>query len=308
MAGENVFETRGNENIRLPWRFRNVRFSFAALSYCVPEKNRFSYFLEGYDKAWRDSEGLNWAEYDRLPSGHYRFRVVASNNDGFWNQEGAEISFFLRPHPLQSHVAIVLYVLLFSMAVFMLVRMLVRRYERRYRKQYEELKTPIARITAPLDRIRSHRNELPDELLKDLDVIDRNSRRLVTMVNQLQGEKIPQPAPAGDSPEEDFITRLNAVIRENLSNTNLSVSMLASEMAVSRSGLFAKVKEATGDTPNGLIIHTRLKVAMELLARGKNTVGEICYMVGFSSPSYFSKSFVREYGMTPMEWARSKKG
>ena len=306
---ENVLKMQGEaDNIRLPWRLRNVRFSFAALSYCAPEKNRFSYILEGYDKVWRDSDGLNWAEYNRLPAGHYRFRVIASNNDGLWNREGAEVSFTIRPHFLLSHFALVLYVLLFALLVFLLIRTLVRRYERRYREQYDELKTPISRITAPLERIRSRRADLPEELRKDLDVIDRNSRRLVTMVNQLQGEKIPQPRLVGDAPEEgDFITRLNAVIRDNLSNTDLSVSLLSSEMAVSRSGLFTKVKEATGETPNGLIVRTRLKAAADLLAKGKNSVGEVCYMVGFSSPSYFSKSFVKEYGVTPVEWVRSHK-
>gem|GEM_PF-2664085 len=304
---ENVLQTQGTDDIRLPWRLRNVRFSFAALSYCAPEKNRFSYILEGYDKVWRDSGGLNWAEYDRLPAGRYRFRVVASNNDGFWNREGAELSFTIRPHILLSRWAVILYFLLFGLGVFLLLRALVRRSERRYREQYDELKTPIARITAPLERIRSHRADLPDELRKDLDVIDRNSRRLVTMVNQLQGEKIPQPAPAADEATEegDFITRLNAVIRDNLSNADLSVAMLASEMAVSRSGLFTKVKAATGETPNSLIVRTRLRAAADLLAKGKNSVGEVCYMVGFSSPSYFSKSFVKEYGVTPMEWTRS---
>jgi AraC-like DNA-binding protein len=75
-------------------------------------------------------------------------------------------------------------------------------------------------------------------------------------------------------------------------------------MAISRSSLFAKAKELTGETPNNLINQARLNAAANLLAEGRYSVGEICYMAGFSSPSYFSKIFVSQFGVTPHEWAR----
>jgi len=78
--------------------------------------------------------------------------------------------------------------------------------------------------------------------------------------------------------------------------------MLASELCVSRSGLFAKVKEAIGETPNNMIINARLNAAAKMLDEGKYPINEICYMVGFNAPSYFSKSFQRKFGMTPHDW------
>ena len=79
-------------------------------------------------------------------------------------------------------------------------------------------------------------------------------------------------------------------------------------MATSRSGLFAKVKQLTGETPNNLIVQARLNAAAKLLSEGKQSVGEICYLTGFSSPSYVSKSFSAQFGFTPHEWTLMNKG
>ena len=106
---------------------------------------------------------------------------------------------------------------------------------------------------------------------------------------------------------EDFLLRLDKLITENIANPDLSVAFLAQEMAISRSGLFAKTKELCGETPNKLINQARLNMAAKLLSEGRHTIGEICYMTGFSSPSYFSKSFVAQFGITPHEWVKLEK-
>ena len=82
------------------------------------------------------------------------------------------------------------------------------------------------------------------------------------------------------------------------------MEFLAKGMAISRSGLFAKTKELCGETPNRLINQTRLNAAAKLLSEGRHSVGEICYMTGFSSPSYFSKSFTAQFGVSPHEWTQ----
>ena len=94
------------------------------------------------------------------------------------------------------------------------------------------------------------------------------------------------------------------LLSENLHNPDFTVDELAKELFVSRSGLFVKVKELTGSTPNHLIINARLEAAARLLRESGRPVGEICYMVGFSSPSYFAKCFSRRYGVTPNSFGR----
>ena len=82
--------------------------------------------------------------------------------------------------------------------------------------------------------------------------------------------------------------------------------MLATELCVSRSGLFTKVKEATGKTPHQLILEARLRKATEMLSEGKASINEISYSVGFNTPSYFTKCFTKEFGVAPKDWAKKK--
>jgi AraC-like DNA-binding protein len=73
-------------------------------------------------------------------------------------------------------------------------------------------------------------------------------------------------------------------------------------MNISSSGLFAKIKQISGVTPNRLILSMRLKKAAELLSEGKYRVNEVCYRVGFNNPSYFAKCFRKQFGKLPKEF------
>ncbi|MCF2497679.1 hybrid sensor histidine kinase/response regulator [Dyadobacter chenhuakuii] len=68
-----------------------LAFEFAALNYTMPEKNRYAYMLEGFDKDWTFSGTARKATYTNLDPGDYVFRVKAANNDGIWNEEGAQM-------------------------------------------------------------------------------------------------------------------------------------------------------------------------------------------------------------------------
>lgn len=638
------------ESMTLSHRQKDVVFDFAALSYSAPEKNAFKCRLDGLDDQWRNLGDQSWIEYTNLPAGRYTFRVMASNNDGVWNEEGTSYSFTVRPHPLLSNFALIVYVIIFCILMYLLVRYMTRRSALRYQEMYDrmlvqrkeedldrkvnfvtsiahEIRTPLSLITAPLERIKS-RGAIPAAIESDLSVIDKNSRRLLMLVNQIldfsrinsetlnirhpeyrsipmivrqvtenflptfesrgiefiynapkddfkadvdeeslnkivsnllsnavkytdslvavtltrdsgnytvrvrdngpgiseevrskvftpffridetkQGtglglaivrklvetamgrielraaegggsefivvmpltsftaaraveepvvtepEEDSRPADTGKLPDADlpvmlvveddkdlrdfladdfsgeysvltasdgneavsllgtrnvsivitdwmmpgmqgdelcryirshkeichipsimltaksddnsalaslncgadafvkkpfsvehlhalarhllsirdmlsqkysgepparngdiaamsndsFLSKLSEIIDANIANTELSVAMLANEMCVSRSGLFAKVKESTSDTPNNLIVNARLKAAAKLLDSGKYPINEICYMVGFNSPSYFSRSFGKYFGLTPHQWmTRSK--
>jgi signal transduction histidine kinase/ligand-binding sensor domain-containing protein len=72
-------------------------FDYAALSYTLPSKNRFRYMLEGFDRNWIDAGIVRTASYTSLPPRDYRFRVQAQNNDGVWNETGAELRFHIPP-------------------------------------------------------------------------------------------------------------------------------------------------------------------------------------------------------------------
>lgn len=103
--------------------------------------------------------------------------------------------------------------------------------------------------------------------------------------------------------DNELLTKLQRLIEENFSNPNLSVDFLADRLAISRSGLYSKIRALADVTPNELIQITRLKKAAELLAENKYRINEICYMVGFNSSSYFSRCFHKQFGMNPGEFA-----
>jgi ligand-binding sensor domain-containing protein len=70
----------------------SVQFQYTALSLTAPEKLCFRYQLEGFDRDWSEPSTTRTARYPKLPPGHYRFRVMACNNDGLWNTEGATVA------------------------------------------------------------------------------------------------------------------------------------------------------------------------------------------------------------------------
>jgi len=77
---------------------RDYEVRYTALSLVAPERVRFRYKLEGFDRDWIDAEGRRVAYYTNLPAADYRFRVVACNNDGIWNDAGASFAFRVEPH------------------------------------------------------------------------------------------------------------------------------------------------------------------------------------------------------------------
>jgi signal transduction histidine kinase/ligand-binding sensor domain-containing protein len=78
-----------SQTSRLPALPSNVRIEYAALSLSIPERVRFRYQLEGVDKGWQDGGTRRAAYYTKLPPGHFRFHVIACNNDAVWNRTGA---------------------------------------------------------------------------------------------------------------------------------------------------------------------------------------------------------------------------
>ncbi len=80
----------------------HFEFDYAGLSFVAPQKVRYRYMLEGFDRGWTEAGARRTAYYTNIPPGRYTFRVQAANNDGLWNTTGAALSFELRPHFYQT--------------------------------------------------------------------------------------------------------------------------------------------------------------------------------------------------------------
>jgi signal transduction histidine kinase len=86
-----------NGRLRLPPLARDLEIDYTALSFAAPEKIRFRYKLEGHDRDWQEAGNRRQAFYNNLPPRNYRFRVIASNNSGVWNEAGASFQFSIAP-------------------------------------------------------------------------------------------------------------------------------------------------------------------------------------------------------------------
>lgn len=106
--------------------------------------------------------------------------------------------------------------------------------------------------------------------------------------------------------DELFLNKLIDIIYKNISNPNFNVDQLAEELFMSRSSLLRKIKEVTDTTPIDFMRVIRLKRAAEILREGKYKVNEVCYLVGFSSTSYFAKVFQKQFGVLPKDFVKKK--
>ena len=95
-------------------------------------------------------------------------------------------------------------------------------------------------------------------------------------------------------------------VRNDASTSHIPFVMLTAKtdtdkLCISRSRLFAKIKTLADVSPNEMIQIVRLKKAAQMLSEGNMKVSEVCYTVGFSNPSYFSKCFYKQFGVSPSE-------
>lgn len=141
-------------------------------------------------------------------------------------------------------------------------------------------------------------------LLKKLSNIvqsRKNFHRKLSLDTKLEFEneiKLP-------SSDDVLVNRIIELIKENLTNSQLSVEWLSTELGMDRSHLTRKLKSITGSTPIEFITSIRLKRAIQLLESGRMNVSEVAYEVGFSSPNYFSTALKKQFGKNPSDFVKS---
>ena len=102
--------------------------------------------------------------------------------------------------------------------------------------------------------------------------------------------------------DEGFMKKLNEIISANLHDPDFNMDTMAELLHMSRSNFYRKMKGVLDLTPNDYLRLERLKLAAQLLKEGNERVNEICYKVGFNSPSYFSKCFQKQFGVLPKDF------
>lgn len=140
----------GDNSARLPERTRDLQITYTALNFTRPERVRFRYRLEGYDKDWIDSGGRRQAFYTNLAPGDYRFRVIAANESGVWNNTGASVSIRISPAFTQTRTFIALCALAASAILWVAYFLRMRQVTSRERERLEERLRERERIASDL--------------------------------------------------------------------------------------------------------------------------------------------------------------
>jgi len=165
-------------------------FEFAALDYTAPEKNRYAYKLEGFDRDWIQAGTRRYASYTNLDPGAYVFRVKGSNNDGVWNETGAAVQIIITPPIWKTWW---FRILALVVAIGLPTQIYRHRVERLL--EMERLRVRIASdlhddIGATLTKISLHSELIeesnePGEIRESLRKIGAMSRELVTTMSDI---------------------------------------------------------------------------------------------------------------------------
>ncbi len=134
--------------------------------------------------------------------------------------------------------------------------------------------------------------------------IDTLIQRQKELMEYFRNDLIRMPAPPDASNNEDnkFVKKVMDLIEANISNSELTVEMIASEMAMSSTHLYRRLKATTDHSAKEIIQKYRLKKASQLLQNKEGNITEVMYRVGFTSLSYFSKCFKAEYDISPKQY------
>jgi signal transduction histidine kinase/ligand-binding sensor domain-containing protein/CheY-like chemotaxis protein len=195
----------GKELALKHWQ-NDLTFQFAATNYIQAEKNSYRFKLENYDKDWRENGSGRVAYYTNIPPGNYRFQVLASNNDGVWNEEGATFSIHIANPWYATPVAYLLYGLLVVGALVWARNNIIARERLKSQLEMEhvelmkiqelgkmksqffanishEFKTPLTLIMTPIRALMDVNPLSPNS--KHYQIILNNSERLLKLVNQI---------------------------------------------------------------------------------------------------------------------------
>ncbi len=168
------------DKLNLDYKQNVIMFEFAALDYTISQENKYKYMLEGYDREWREAKSNKSVTYSISSYGNYKFKVLGANNDGTWNEKGAEIQVYFEPPFWETWWFYILLVSVlgssFAYFVFSYVRQLLA---------VERLRTKLA---ADLhDNIGSSLTEisiLSEVISTGLPEENKDARRGLTMISE----------------------------------------------------------------------------------------------------------------------------
>jgi signal transduction histidine kinase len=195
--------------LRIPYDEAILSFHFTALEYSSPEKVNYAYFLQGWDKDWNYTGNVRTINYNNISEGSYWLRIKSTNAEGRWNTKEATIKIIVLPPWYRTWWAYALYLVVLSAFIYIYYEYRIRQSKLEYEirlahldaeKEKEindkrhsfftnishEFRTPLTLIINPIkDILRGTGDNGHTGHEKDLTVVYRNARRLLSLVDQL---------------------------------------------------------------------------------------------------------------------------
>ena len=273
----------GGDTLTVPYGGNTLRINFTAADYSETRRVEYSYMLDGLDKDWQFLGAENTVTLRNLPAGTYVLKLRVRMKNGKWNDDGicTKTIVVMPPVWLSWYFKLLYAVILIAVIVW---------FARR-------------------------RNKAPDRQIDAGQCRQTQSAVEETTQEERQDDRtISEDAAAGDGDvqklsraDREFLTKLSALIEENLTSNKLDMAFLTDKMNMSHSTFYRKLKALTGLTAVDYVRKIKLRRSLELISSGETSITEIAYKAGFNSPGHFREAFKEEYGMSPSQYIKENK-
>jgi signal transduction histidine kinase len=222
-----------NQKAELPPGKNRLDFYYAGLSFIAPEKVRYKYKLQGFDRDWVDGGARRIASYTNLPPGNYEFQVIAANADGVWSSSAAKFGFYLRPHFYQTYWFYALCLLCLILLTWQIYRLRLRRVQAQF-----------AAVLAERSRIA---REIHDNLAQEILGIS------------VQLEIVARVMPVSTSAAQSHLDRARMLIRNSIAEARRYVWDLRSQTLEN-----ADLPAALSETARRLTMDTQIQAQVQV--------------------------------------------
>ncbi|WP_111708241.1 hybrid sensor histidine kinase/response regulator transcription factor [Lutibacter citreus] len=196
--------------LELKYQENSFTIYFSGLHFASPSKNQYKYKLIGFDDSWVSmSSNTRFAKYTNLSPGNYTLNVVASNSDGYWNNNPKAIKIIVQSPWWFSRISITIYILLFLLSLWFFRRFTIIGIQRKSQLIMEsfekekiqklsqmklkfftnishEFRTPLTLIIGPISKLIKERESMSGLKVKEnYEIINRNANSLLRLINQL---------------------------------------------------------------------------------------------------------------------------
>ncbi len=292
--------------IELDYTDDMVSFEFAALEYTAPERNRYAYKLEGFDRDWVNAGTARTATYTDLPGGNYVFRVRGANSDGVWSDSDVEIAVGVEYPPWLRPSAFALYAMLAIGGIYLLYRVQARKlereaeYSRRLELEVRDRTGDLAKSNADLldanDRLREasltdaltglrNRRFLFEEVLKDVELVHRkhdarqpetdDNRDMTFLMVDLDHFK-PINDSCGHIAGDRVLLQIRDALKRVCRGSDIIIRWGGDEFLIVG-------RESTHDEASTLAERVRAEIANTVFAVGNGQVARTTCSIGFAS-------------------------